>query len=163
MYIRTGISDFHKLTAINLKSQKAPPKRKLYRDYKAFDENSFNNDLKIKLDVIKILDYSSFEDTLINVLNTHTPVKTKIIKANNHEFMTKALRKAIMTRSKLKNVYLENQNTTNWNNFKYQRNFCTNLLRKAKFDYFHNLTVKDLKTIIKNSGKKSNLSFHTKV
>ena len=92
MYIRTGISDFHKLTAINLKSQKAPPKRKLYRDYKAFDENSFNNDLKIKLDVIKILDYSSFEDTLINVLNTHTPVKTKIIKANNHEFMTKALR-----------------------------------------------------------------------
>ena len=48
----TGISDFHKLTAVNLKSQilKAPPKRKLYRDYKAFDENSFNNDLKTKLD-----------------------------------------------------------------------------------------------------------------
>ena len=43
--LETWISDFHKLTAASLKSQtlKAPPKRKLYRDYKAFDENSFNN------------------------------------------------------------------------------------------------------------------------
>ena len=50
-----------------------------------------------------------------------------------------------MTRSRLNNVYWKNQNTTNGNNYKYQRNFCTNLLRKAKFDYFHNLNVKDLK------------------
>ena len=33
-----------------------------------------------------------------------------MIRANNHEFMIKALRKAIMTRSRLKNVYLKNQN-----------------------------------------------------
>ena len=62
-----------------------------------FNENSFNNDLKTKLNSIKILDYSSFEDILINVLNTHAPVKTKTIRANNHKFMTKTLRKAIMT------------------------------------------------------------------
>ena len=108
--IETGISDFYKLTAVSWKSQilKAPPKPKLYRDYKATDENSFNNDLKTKLDSIKILDYSSFEDIFIYVLNTHDPVKTKIIGANNHEFMRKALRKAIMTRSRLKNVSLKN-------------------------------------------------------
>ena len=43
--LETGIPDFHKLTAVSLKSQilKASPKRKLY---KAFDENSLNNDLK---------------------------------------------------------------------------------------------------------------------
>ena len=39
------------------------------------------------------------EDIFINALNTHAPVKTKIIRANNHEFMTKALPKAIMARS----------------------------------------------------------------
>ena len=44
--LETGISDFHKLTAVTLKSKKAPPKRKLYRDYKVFD------DLKAKLDSI---------------------------------------------------------------------------------------------------------------
>ena len=82
MYVR----NWNKLTAVCLKSQilKAPPKRNLYRDYKAIDENNFNNDLKTKLDLIKILDYSSFEDIFMNVLNTHAPVKTKIIRANNH-------------------------------------------------------------------------------
>ena len=108
--LESGISDFHKLTTVSLKSQilKAPPNRKLYRDYKAFDENSFNNDLKTKLDSVKILDYSSFEDIFINVLNTDTPVKTKIIRASNHKFMAKAFRKAIIIRPRLKNVYLKN-------------------------------------------------------
>ena len=83
--LEIGITDFHKLTAVSLKSQilKAPQKRKLYRDYKAFDKNSFNNNLKTKLDSIKILDYSSFKDIFINVLNTHAPLKSKIIRANN--------------------------------------------------------------------------------
>ena len=82
MYVR----NWNKLTAVCLKSQmlKAPPKRNLHRDYKVIDENNFNNDLKTKLDLIKILDYSSFEDIFMNVLNTHAPVKTKIIRANNH-------------------------------------------------------------------------------
>ena len=111
----TGISDIHKLTAVSLKLQilSAPPKQNFYRDYKAFDENSSNNDLKTKLDSIKILDYSSFEDISINVLNTHATVKNKIIRSKNLQFMTKALWKAIMTRSRLKNVYLKNQNTIN--------------------------------------------------
>ena len=68
-----------------------PPKRKLYRYYKAFDENSLKTDLKSKLVLIKILDYSSFEDIFINVLNTHAPIKIKIKRANNHEFMAKPL------------------------------------------------------------------------
>ena len=58
--------------------------------------------------------------------------------------MKKALRKAIMTKSRLKSIYLKNQNTTNWNNYKSQRNFCTNLLRKTKRDYFRNLNIREL-------------------
>ena len=58
--------------------------------------------------------------------------------------MTKALRKSEMTRSRLKNIYLENQNATNWSNYKYQPNFCTNPIQKTKFDYSRNLNVKDL-------------------
>ena len=58
--------------------------------------------------------------------------------------MKKALRKAIMIRSRLKSIYLENQNTTNWNNYKSQSNFCTNLLRKTKRDYFRNLNIREL-------------------
>ena len=61
----TGISDFHKLTAVSLKSQvlKAPPKIKTYRNYQ-----------------------------------------------------TKAFRKAIMTRSRLKSAYLKTRKSKNWEN-----------------------------------------------
>ena len=45
--LETRISDFHKLTAVSLNSQilKVPLKWNSCIDYKAFDKNSFNNDL----------------------------------------------------------------------------------------------------------------------
>ena len=98
---------------------------------------------------MKILDYSSFEDIFVNFLNTYAPIKTKIIRANNHESITKALGQAIITRSGLKNVYSKNQNTTNQSNYKQQRNFCTNLPGKTKFEYFR-ATLNDNETIMKN-------------
>ena len=108
----TGMSDFHKLTAASLKSQvlKAPAKRKFYRNYKNFDEDNFNKDLKLKLDSLEELDYSLFENTFNSVLNTHAPIKTKTLLAKSHQFMTKGLWKAIMTRSRLNNIYLKSEN-----------------------------------------------------
>ena len=58
--------------------------------------------------------------------------------------MTKALRKAIMKRSRLKNIYLKRPHEENRLKFKRQQNFCTNLLRKTKQKYFYNLNMKDL-------------------
>ena len=58
--------------------------------------------------------------------------------------MTKALRKAIMTRSRLKNAYLKNRNSENWENYKKQRNFSTNLLKKTKSENFRKLNIKGL-------------------
>ena len=63
--------------------------------------------------------------------NTHAPVMAKTMLANNHQFVTKALRKAIMTRPGLKNVYLKTQYCISWENYKKQGNFCTNLLKKT--------------------------------
>ena len=58
--------------------------------------------------------------------------------------MTKALRKAIMIRSRLKNAYLKTRNSKNWESHKKQRNFCTNLFKKTKSEYFRNRNIKDL-------------------
>ena len=63
---------------------------------------------------------------------------------NNNPFMSKALQKAIMHRSKLKNSYTNYRAEDNWANYKKQRNFCVNLLRKTKTEYFQKLNVKDL-------------------
>ena len=52
--IRNWSIRFHKLSAVSLKTQilKAPPKGTFCGDYKTFDKNSFNNELKSKLDSI---------------------------------------------------------------------------------------------------------------
>ena len=101
----TGMPSFHKPTAASLKSQnlKVPTKIKTYRSYKTFDANRFNEDVKSIPDSIE-LDYPLFERIFIDVLNTHAPVTTKNVRANNHQFMTKALRKAVMARSRFKNA-----------------------------------------------------------
>ena len=65
-----------------------------------------------RVQLFRYTDCSSFEDIFINFLNTHVPNKTKlkltkltrVIKANNHELMTKAHWRAMMTRSRLKNT-----------------------------------------------------------
>ena len=57
--------------------------------------------------------------------------------------MTKELRKAMMLRSKLKNILNKNKTHFNWQKYK-QRNFCLNLLRKTKKQYFAKLNVKDV-------------------
>ena len=58
--------------------------------------------------------------------------------------MSKAFRKAIMVRFKLKNNYSKNRTGENWDSYKKQRNFCVNLLRKTKKDYFSDLNIKSI-------------------
>ena len=82
------------------------------------------------------LRYTSFEEVFLRTLDCHAPIKKKILRANENSFMSKALRKAIMMRSRMKNLYLKNKSDLNWSNYKTQRNFCTNLLRKTKKSTF---------------------------
>ena len=58
--------------------------------------------------------------------------------------MTKALEKAIMHRSKSKNIFHKARAKEHWNNYKKQRNFFINLLCNTKKDYFQKLDIKDL-------------------
>ena len=52
------------------------------------------------LDSLEELDYYLFDNSFINVLNTHAPMKTKSLEGNSHKSLTKTLRVAIMTRSR---------------------------------------------------------------
>ena len=101
-----GISDHHHLVSImlNKKISKGSTKTLFYRDYKKFEENKFARDLTHELQNIKNPSYSQFEKAFITVLDNHLPLKKKQLRFNHSPFMTKALRKAIMTRSRLKNI-----------------------------------------------------------
>ena len=50
-------------------------------------------------------------------LNKHAPLKKKFLRHNNKPFTTKDLRKQIMIRSKLRNIFNKNQNYENWRKY----------------------------------------------
>ena len=60
----TGITDFHKLTTTIL--QKTISKGNT-RDYKAFDENTFETRLKSNLTSKTTIDYLQFKGTLMQI------------------------------------------------------------------------------------------------
>ena len=63
--------------------------------------------------------------------------------------MMKALRKAIMTRCKFKNINKKKQFCDNWNIYKKQINFWVKLLRKTKQEYFNNVDMKSVRETTK--------------
>ena len=95
-----------------------------YRNYKNFTETVFRNDLREELRRIEPsdLNYSSFETTFDKVLDKHAPIKKKYVRANDKPFMTRALRKAVMLRTRLRNRYNKDQTVENWKKFRKHRN-----------------------------------------
>ena len=82
------------------------------------NKDHFDIDLKQNFRSLPNLTYKDFEDTFLRTLDKHAPIKKKILRANENAFMNKTLRKAIMIRSNLKNIYLKKRNYTNWTNYK---------------------------------------------
>ena len=54
---------------------------------------------------INNIHYNDFDNLVMRILNTLAPIKYKYIRANEAPFMNKEFKKAIMDRSKLKNIY----------------------------------------------------------
>ena len=106
--------------------------------------DNFKAELDNKLKSGVVTEYSNFQNIFIQVLNNHAPAKKKILLFSDNSFMTKTLRKAIMHRSRLKNIYVRKRNDKNWESYKKQSNFCVDILRKTKPEYFKNLNFKDL-------------------
>ena len=57
--------------------------------------------------------FTTFTDIFRSVIDKYTPLKTKIMRRNPAPFMTKALSKAIMTRSRLRSKYNKWQSREN--------------------------------------------------
>ena len=155
--VETGLSDFHKMTITIMKTffTKKKPEIVTYGDYKHFSNISFRNELSAQLCNIDInnIDYQEFDNIVVNTLNKYAPIKQKYIRANEAPFMNKEYKSAIMVRSKLRNKYNKEPSTERFKAYKKQRNLCTRLLRKIKFNFYNNLNpsrISDNKTFWKN-------------
>ena len=78
----TGLSDFHKLVTITPKISipKNKPLHINYKNYKHFNEYSFNDDLKLAFNNTDIQTCEEFEEIFMNLLDHHAALK-KILKS----------------------------------------------------------------------------------
>ena len=134
--VETGLYDCHKMTITVLRVfvKKQAPVCISYRDYKNYDSLIFHDELKEKLQDVdpENVNYQTFKLMLMETLNKNPKVKKKYVRANNAPFMTKTLSKAIMNRSRFKNQFNKNPNIETELNYKKQRNYCVNLLKREK-------------------------------
>ena len=151
--IETGISDYHKMiiTVLKVFHKKLKPIKIKYRNYKTFNIDYFNTVLNESLQKCEQADinYNEYKNIFMQSLNIHAPLKEKTVRGNNAPFMNKVLSKAFMKRSKLKNNYNKNPTVENNTIYKKHRNYCTNLLKRAKKDYYNTLDI----NIFKDSKK----------
>ena len=80
----TGLSDFHKLVLTVFKTTfvESKPKELSYRDYKHFNHEYFEKDLKYALSTFEKINYQEFEKTFIEILNKHAPMKKLLGREN---------------------------------------------------------------------------------
>ncbi len=139
----TGLSDFHKMTLTVLKTffKKGSPKIISYRDYKRYSPRKFREDLERTLPIETLFQISNdqFMEIFMGVLEKHAPLKLKYVRINHSPFITKALRKEIMKRSRLRNRVIKQNSELNIIAYKRQRNLCTSLIRKTKKEFYSNL------------------------
>ena len=74
--------------------------------------------------------YNNFAISCKNVLDKLAPWKKKYVRGNYSSFMNKALSKAIMVRTKLRNTFLKNRIEENKKNCNMQRNYCFTFAKK---------------------------------
>ena len=111
--IETGLSDFQELTLTVLKIHSPRLKTNIanYRDYKGFVNDYFRSELlqEINSSDSDLINFKDLQYTLQRVLDKHTPLKKRYVRANQQNFMDKELNQAIMVRSKLRNKYLKSK------------------------------------------------------
>ena len=130
------------VTVLKNTFRKPAPKIVRYRCYKNFNCEEFKRELNTNLSSVS--SYEEFETVYLNILDKYAPTKTKYVRANQAPYMTKLLRKAIMTRSALKNRFYKYPTLENSYDYKKQRNYCSRLYKKERKRYYEKLDVKNV-------------------
>ena len=85
------------LTVLKTTFKKGKPKEIVYRSRKNYDKNVVSTELSDEL--------TECQNCCLQVLNTHVPLKKRLVRANEVPHMTKTLREAITNRPRLENQY----------------------------------------------------------
>ena len=145
MVIETGLSDFHKMciTVMKMYYSKQKPTIIHYRKFKDFNNDSFIKDLQTLLTKSfneEAIPFQALRESVNVTLEKHAPTKKRYARANQAPYMNKKLSKEIMKRSRLRNKFLNTRSDLDRKAYKKQRNYVVSLLRKAKKQFYSNLS-----------------------
>ena len=136
------------VTVMKTTFEKLKPNIINYRNYRKFSNDKFRENLISRLSTENIrVDCNGMIKIFqicIKTLDELAPQKKKYSRGKNMLFINKAIKKAFMKRSRLRNIYLKNRSYNNKREYNKQRNYCVSLLRKIKTNYYANLNEKDL-------------------
>ena len=146
----TGLSDFHRLicTSTKLHAPKRVPRNIVYRSFRNFDEVSYKEDIeKIPFHISKVFDDIDditwcHEHLLLDIVNTHAPLKHRTLQRDSLPFMNSAWRKVIFRRNQLRNKFWKQRNRTNWENYRKMRNLANKLRKESEMNYFRERSLK---------------------
>ena len=135
------MSDSHKLDLPVFKTtfSKSKPKEIIYRNFKKFNEEDFNEELRGKLSTEFVNNNSSFENVFIDVLNRHAPIREKVARDNHAPYVTKALRKVIMKGFQLEKLYFKKRTQESFKRYKIQKNCCKRLYKRERKSFLESL------------------------
>ena len=123
------------VSVLKMRFRKLPPRIISYMDFSNYHKANFINSLtEILFEGENMESFvkgpGCFYKVCTEVRNQHAPRKKKYVRGNNKRFMNKALSKAIMQRTKLKNKFLKDPSAENKFSHNKQRNWFVSLLRK---------------------------------
>ena len=136
--VETGLSDFHLMTLTVLRKSFKKFQSKLIkcRSYKTFSNEAYRETLINNLSKENCINngdgFQRFCDISLNALNKHAPCKKKHARGNQMPFLNKDLSKAIMSRTKLRNIFLQNKSEENKIRYTKQRIFCLSFKKSKK-------------------------------
>ncbi len=126
-------------TKMNVSQKK---KQKIsYRSYKNFNETDYQQDLaNVPFHVSQVFDsvddsYWFCQELMLEIMNEHAPLKTRVIKHNQVPYMNSKLRKAINVKHMLSRKWKKCQTKSNWEAFRKQRNLVTTLRKTSLLQY----------------------------
>ncbi len=141
--IDTGLSDFHRLTYLVLKSFKPKPLRHtlVYRSYKNTKPSEFVKALdRCPFHVADIFDdvddkFYVFNQLFSDVVNTLYPLRERQVKYKPPPYMNPTYRRELYTKAHLDNVRWKYPNKTNFELFRLQRNKCVKVKNQSLRKY----------------------------
>ena len=85
-------------------------------------------------------------DTFIKIVECHAPLKKRFVRGNETSFVNKGPRKAIYTKSKLRNNFCKNPTKENQKKCKIQLNKFVAFRKKSIKKYFKNISEESVVT-----------------